>query len=289
MNISIFIPTYNNAEFLPKAINSALAQTLKPIEVIVADDGSTDNTRDVVAGYGDAVKYIYFEHRGVYTVRNAMLGKVHGDWFLNLDADNWIGPDFLEQAAQVVAESGDEKLAFVYPDRVTFGDYVRENSVPDFDAALFKLGNYVDMNSLVRTETAIRFGFDSAFNDGWGDYDFFLTLAKHGFQGAPMRASPLHYRVHSGSITASTKAFDRKQQIMRRITEKHSDFFSEDEAQRAIAKFSPEAIMRHRICELWWAERYVKAAMFAFKTFFTNPKVFSPVSFLSRFKSNRTR
>lgn len=284
MTISIFIPTYNNVEFLPKAIDCALSQTLKPLEVIVADDGSTDNTRDVVAGYGDAVRYIYFEHSGVYTVRNAMLGKVSGDWFFNLDADNWIEPDFLEQAARIMAESGDDKLAFVYPDRITFGDYTRKTIVPDFDVERFKLGNFVDMNSLIHTETAKRFGFDPAFNDGWGDYDFFLTLAKNGFTGAPMRTSPLHYRVHSGSITTSTKVFDRKQRLMRRITEKHSDFFSEDTARCAIARFSPEAVVRHRISEFWWAKRYGKAAVFTLKTLFTNPKVFSPFAVLRRFR-----
>jgi glycosyltransferase involved in cell wall biosynthesis len=274
VNISVFIPTYNYAAFLPQAVESVLAQTLKPCEIIVADDGSTDDTAAVVAKYGDAVRYVRFDHQGVYAVRQAMLSMLKGDWFFNLDADNWIEPDFLEKAAEQVASSRDDTLAFVYPDAVTFGDYERLQPVPEFDVERFKLGNFVDMNSLVKTEAARRFGFDPAFNDGWGDYDFFLTLAKHGYRGVPLRASRLRYRVHAGSITAATKAFDRKQRLMRRIVQKHADFFSEEEGRQAIARFAPEAVMRHRLSELWWAGRRLAALRFALRMLFTHPQAF---------------
>ena len=274
VNISVFIPTYNYAAFLPQAIESVLAQTLKPCEIIVADDGSTDGTAELVAGYGDRVRYVRFEHQGVYTVRQEMLKRLKGDWFFNLDADNWIEPDFLEKAAEQVALCHDEKPAFVYPDVMTFGDYDRLQPVPEFAVERFKTGNFVDMNSLVNTETARRFGFDPAFNDGWGDYDFFLTLAKHGYRGTPLRGSPLHYRVHAGSITAATKTFDRKQRLMRRIVGKHADFFSAEEARRAIAMFAPEAVIRHRLCELWWAGRRAAAVRFAARMLLTHPQAF---------------
>lgn len=281
MNISIFIPTYNNAEFLPQAIESLLAQTYQPVEIIIADDGSTDATADIVASYGSSVKYIYFDHQGVYAIRNEMITKVRGDWFFNLDADNWIEPCFLEQAVSVIERSDDRHLAFVYPDQITFGDYVRKTSVPEFSLELFKFGNYVDMNSLIRTEIARRFGFDPDFNDGWGDYDFFLTLAKNGFNGVAMHSSQLHYRVHGASITAKTKLFDRKQQLMRRIAAKHSDFFTPEDAQHAISRFAPEAVMRHKLSELWWGGRYYEAFKFAASALITHPQAFSPVSILA--------
>ena len=85
-----------------EAAQNALAQTVKPCEIIVADDGSTDATAEVVSRYGDAVRYVRFDHCGVYAVRNAVLREIRGDWFLNLDADNWIEPDFLEQLAAAI-------------------------------------------------------------------------------------------------------------------------------------------------------------------------------------------
>ena len=267
MTISAFIPTYNYARFLPRAIESLLAQTLSPLEIIVADDGSTDNTAEVVAKYGSKVNYQRFDHMGVYGIRNEMLKRVKGEWFFNLDADNWAEPEFLERAADMLSREDDVKLAFVYPDSITFGDYTRQNKAPEFSLERFKEGNYVDMNSLVKTSVARKFGFDPAFNDGWGDYDFFLTLAKNGYTGRRMPGSPLHYRMHGASITAETREYDRKQRLMRRITEKHTDFFTEREAARAIRKFRPAAVMRHRLSELWWAGRYWEALRFAGRLF----------------------
>ena len=127
--VSVIIPTYNYAQYLSQAIESVLAQTVKPLEIIVADDGSTDNTAKVVARYGDAVRYRRFDHCGVYAVREAMLAELRGDWFLNLDADNWIEPNFLEQALAVVARHGEDRaFAFVYPDIRRFGD--KDDMVP---------------------------------------------------------------------------------------------------------------------------------------------------------------
>ncbi len=126
----------------------------------------------------------------------------------NLDADNWVEPEFLERAVDVLGREDDDKLAFIYPDSVTFGDYERHNRAPEFSLERFKTGNYVDMNSLVNTSIARQFGFDPAFNDGWGDYDFFLTLAKNGYTGRRMPDCPLRYRVHGASITASTREYE---------------------------------------------------------------------------------
>ncbi len=65
MNISVIIPTYNSAPLIERAIRSILEQTYKPLEIIVVDDGSTDNTRKVVKSIGDpAVKYCYKENGG---------------------------------------------------------------------------------------------------------------------------------------------------------------------------------------------------------------------------------
>ena len=273
-SVSILIPTYNYGRFLIQAIDSVLAQTVKPLEVVVADDGSTDDTEAVVARYGEAVKYRKFEHQGVFSVRQAMLAELRGDWFLNLDADDWIQPDFLEKALAVVSErAGDERLAFVYADRVDYGAYDRLIVAPEFDAQLFKRGNFVPMDSLIRTEVTRRFGFDAAFNGGWGDYDFFLTLAKNGYCGARLAGSPIHCRVHPASITEATAEADRKQRLMRQIVAKHSDFFAPEEAQLAIRLFSPEAVLRYRVCERVWAGQYTRAAGMLVKLLFTRPQV----------------
>lgn len=260
MTVSVVIPTYNYARFLPQAIDSVLAQTVKPLEVIVADDGSTDNTEEVVAAYGDKVRHLRYGHMGVYAVRQALLAEIKGDWFLNLDADNFVEPDFIEKSLGVLA-TGPGDCAFAYPDRVTFGAFVQHVRVPEFDIALFKKKNFVDMNALVNTEIARKTGFDPAFNDGWGDYDFFLRVAKAGHRGVAQHQSPLHYRVHSASITAATEnSLDKKHKLMRRMVEKHTDFFSREEAEAALKYFSRAAARRTHVCTLLLERRYLAAA-----------------------------
>lgn len=234
--ISVLIPTYNNADFLPRAIDSVLAQTHPPLELIIADDGSTDHTAEVVEGYGDVVTYRRFDHQGVYSIRLRMLSELRGAWFLNLDADNWIEADFLERMAEAIRlNEGDPRFAFAYPDVEVFGDREGRVSRPEFDVRRLKQGNYVDMNSVIRMETARRFGFDPAFNSGQGDYDFFLTLVENGYTGIRVPEALLHYRAHSASLSSTVGRKRKQRAIQRRILRKHRDFFTPAELRSAKA------------------------------------------------------
>lgn len=96
MRVSVVIPTYNYARFVTEAIESVLSQTRPPHEVIVVDDGSTDDTRDRVAAYGDRVRYIFQENRGLSAARNAGLAAATGDALALLDSDDAFHPRKLE-------------------------------------------------------------------------------------------------------------------------------------------------------------------------------------------------
>ncbi len=256
-SVSVFIPTYNYGDFLPRALDSVLAQSVRPVEIIVADDGSTDDTAAIVARYGGRVAYRRFEHCGVYTVRDAILKELKGDWFMNLDADDWIDTDYLERALEIVARHrNDGKFAIVYPDIQHFGrlNCVREK--PDFSIERLKQSNYMVMGSVVRTDAARQVGFDSHFNDGWGDYDFYISLVKRGFIAERMTASRLHYRLHSKSITRVNPDLDRRERLMRRMVAKHTDFFSPDEAAAAIRNVSAHKALRRQMDALLRKRRY---------------------------------
>lgn len=234
--ISVVIPTYNYGRFLPRAIESVLAQTFAPTDIWVADDGSTDHTAEVLARYEGRVQVRRFEHCGAYAVRQAMLKEIRGDWFFNLDADNWIEPDFLEKAADRIRSlPPDSRVAFVYPDIHRFGQSHDRLRVPEFDAALLKRKNFLDMNCLIRTDVARQYGFDPAFNKGQGDYDFFLTLAENGWVGTHLPDPPLHYRTHGASITQVSFRRFKQREIMHRLLVKHRTFFTPEEAAAARA------------------------------------------------------
>ena len=91
--VSIVIPCYNQAEFLPEAIDSVLAQTYRPIEVLVVDDGSSDNTAEVAQRYGDRIRYIHRANGGISAARNTGIAHVRGDFVKFLDSDDHIHPE----------------------------------------------------------------------------------------------------------------------------------------------------------------------------------------------------
>jgi glycosyltransferase involved in cell wall biosynthesis len=97
---SVIIPTYNRAAVLPRAIESALTQTLPTCEVIVVDDGSTDATPAVVTRYGRRIRCIRQENAGAAAARNCGIEAAAGDWLAFLDSDDEWLPEKLARQAQ---------------------------------------------------------------------------------------------------------------------------------------------------------------------------------------------
>ena len=94
--ISVIIPTYNHGRFVGKAINSVLNQTYKDFEIIVVDDGSTDNTRGLINAYGNQIKYIYQANQGLASARNTGIQASRAKYVAFLDADDWFAKENLE-------------------------------------------------------------------------------------------------------------------------------------------------------------------------------------------------
>ena len=104
--ISVIIPAYNRARELRNAIDSALAQTRLPIEVIVVDDGSTDETPEVLARYGDRIRVVRQSNQGVAAARNAGIAIARGDLLAFLDSDDvWLPRKLELQAARFDADA----------------------------------------------------------------------------------------------------------------------------------------------------------------------------------------
>jgi glycosyltransferase involved in cell wall biosynthesis len=105
--VSIIIPTYNYAGFLHRAIQSCLNQSYKAIEIIIIDDGSTDNTKEIVQSYGDKIIYIRQVNSGVSSARNNGLEHASGDFIAFLDADDYFTENAIEIRLTVLIQNPD--------------------------------------------------------------------------------------------------------------------------------------------------------------------------------------
>ncbi len=114
--VSVILPSYNSGSYLSAAINSVLAQTYTDFEVIIVDDGSSDDTANVVAPYIGRILYVWQENRGVAAARNTGLRMARGEFIAWLDADdNWL-PTKLERQMEKFT---DPDVGLVYSDFLT--------------------------------------------------------------------------------------------------------------------------------------------------------------------------
>ena len=123
MKFSIVIPTYNRAAFLPKAIESVLAQTYTDWELIIVDDGSTDNTKDVVSQYSDSrITYIYQQNVERSAARNNGIMHASGDYICFLDSDNYIKADRLQKLVEYI---GNKQTTACYYTDIEYNDVAK--------------------------------------------------------------------------------------------------------------------------------------------------------------------
>jgi len=113
-SVAVVIPSYNCAHYLAEAVDSVLAQTYRDFEVIVIDDGSTDNTAEVAARFGSRIRCIHQENRGLPAARNRGIRESQSPYIAFLDADDAWFPEKL--AEQIPAFSADPEVGLVYSD-----------------------------------------------------------------------------------------------------------------------------------------------------------------------------
>lgn len=111
MRFSVIIPLYNKEAYVRKALESVIAQTFKDFECIVVDDGSTDNSADVVRELvNDRFRLIRQPNAGVAAARNNGVAASNGEYLCFLDADDWWEPNFLEEMDRLIKEYPDAGL-----------------------------------------------------------------------------------------------------------------------------------------------------------------------------------
>jgi glycosyltransferase involved in cell wall biosynthesis len=193
--VSVVIPCYNQAHFLSEAIESTLSQSYESFEIIVVDDGSTDNTSEVASRYPQQVRLIRQENRGLSGARNTGLAESEGEYVVFLDADDRLLPGALEVGVREL--EAHPECAFVYGHVkliATDGSLLkipRQPYVEDHYATLLHY-NYIRMPAMVMYRRAVFEvvgDFDTSV-DATADWDLYLRIA---------REYPVH---HHGEVVA---------------------------------------------------------------------------------------
>ncbi len=127
--ISVIIPAYNCADYVRDAIESVLSQSYKAVEIIVVDDGSTDNTAEVLNKYrsNEFITYVHQDNKGPGAARNAGMSMSKGEYICFLDADDELKPDSLKQRHDVLRSNEDVMMVFTdYGLKKTDGVHVKK-------------------------------------------------------------------------------------------------------------------------------------------------------------------
>jgi len=127
VEISVVIPTYNRKNLLSRALKSILAQSSKPAEIIVVDDGSTDSTASLVQGFHPDINYFFQENHGVSSARNTGLRMARCEWLALLDSDDEWLPSKL--AAQATALSQNPEFRICHTDEIWMRRNKRVNAM----------------------------------------------------------------------------------------------------------------------------------------------------------------
>lgn len=216
--VSVILPTRNRAKMVSAAIDSALAQRIDGMQVIVIDDASSDDTRGVLAQYGDTIDVLRIHHsRGVAHARNRGIELATGQWLAFLDSDDLWLPGKLAAQLAVVADKPAIALCvtdFAVEQQDTGGDwqkvaiYGQRPGTRNF-SGLFR-GNFIGtLTTILRRETCLTLGgFDESLARG-SDYDLWLRVtAVEQMHRIPQVYA--RYRRHADSLSGLDPLRDQR-------------------------------------------------------------------------------
>jgi glycosyltransferase involved in cell wall biosynthesis len=221
--VSVIIPCYKQADLLPQAVESALSQTYREIEVVVVDDGSPDDTAEVAARY-PGVRCVRQKNLGVALARNAGFRASSGQYVLFLDADDRLTPSAIEAHLSCFAEHPNAGFVVGHIDHITLdGAYAGSPRWPVLEAnhyeELLKVNHVANTIAVMFRRSVIeRVGGFKSYCSPAEDYEILLHAARL-FPSAHHGMVVAHYRRHSTSAsrqgTIMLRAMRRVMQLER--------------------------------------------------------------------------
>lgn len=282
--VSVVIPAFNGAKYIGETIESILAQTYRPLEVLVVDDGSTDATGEIVQRFGDPVRYIRQQNAGTAAARNRAVAESRGEFIALLDQDDLWVPHKLERQIPRFAEDAQIGLVFA---GIEFFDTksgkITATYFPGDELDLCDLLAHVVLpvqTILFRRSALEKIGpFDTTLG-GTDDWDIGIRMAAE-FRMVGVNEILGRVRLHD---TQQGRNTDRMFQNAMRVLDKHANVRpGSRECAAAIRKGRDElrehqyGCIKGRAFEAWNAGRYFAAVIQSVRAFLQYPPAFKRV------------
>jgi glycosyltransferase involved in cell wall biosynthesis len=248
--VSVIIPCYNDGIFLDECLSSVFNQTYKLIEIVIVNDGSTDDiTNNILKNSSwPSTKIINIKHSGPSAARNTGIKVANGRYILPLDADDKIHPYYIEKAISILEEK--ETTGIVYCQAEYFGNLNGRWELPPYSIEVMLLNNVIFTTSLFRkNDWKIVDGYDESLQHGMEDYDFWLSLIEIGREVVQIPEVLFYYRIRDKSRTNRfNEKIEQVQNTYLKIYRNHPRLFSKYQDEYSIG-------LRNALIELAFLKR----------------------------------
>ena len=208
--VSVVIPCFNHGEFLPEAVASIIAVNRDDIELIIVDDGSTDERtgREMEKLVAQGIKVVRQGNKGLAAARNTGVLASQGEYIFPLDADDRLRPGWIDRGIRIL--DSDPQVGVIYGDAECFGTRVGRWHVGPFETDRLLSWNYIHASALYRRSVWEKNrGYDGTMPvQGLEDWDFWLGALEHGWRFAYMPEIFFDYRQAERSMITRTKGFE---------------------------------------------------------------------------------
>ena len=228
--VSVIIPCYNTAHYLPETLNSLKSQTFQDFEVIAIDDGSTDNTLEVLhqhAKHMPQLKIIGQKNTYYIQARINAIKHAKGKYLVCLDSDDVLAPDYLRVCVE--AAEADSELSIVYTEAQFFDGKSGKWNLPEVHLPSFLLQNCIYVTALVRKSAYDAAGGFNPEMTALEDWDLFVGIVANGGKVKRIGRTLFHYRQRADQSSVLNQASQEKiSDNMFRIYNRHYDFYKQN-------------------------------------------------------------
>ncbi|SEK36030.1 glycosyltransferase family 2 protein [Parapedobacter koreensis] len=222
--VSVVIPFYNMQEFLAQTIDWTLELAYPTLEIILVDDGSTDDSGAIAKRYAERFEQVSFlkqANQGVSVARNFGISYAGGTYILPLDGDDRICPRFIEEAVSILESRPEVKV--VTAEGEFFGDKAGLRRLPEFNINLLARKNILHVSALYRKSDWREAGGYCAEMKGREDWDFWIAMLKNGGEVVKLPMVGYHYRIRPNSKRIQDRKL--KKQVNDLLNARHREFF----------------------------------------------------------------